>query len=241
MTVMVLGSYHFYTNQNLFRVHEDVATTDRQRDVAEVVDCLAAYQPTHVAVELVVSDQEVVDAQYRQFLDGRWDLPPNERYQLGFRVAQAMKLPRVHAIDFKNESDSLTIGDVMECAKTAMPGLYRSMMEAGEQRNQGMQHRVNHQSIREILRWMNQPEELTGVLPFYLAMTQIRDANGRRVGLEWLATWQARNLTIYANLRERMKPDDRWLVIYGADHVAPLIQLLQDSREVDLVPVSDFL
>ena len=22
MTVMVLGSYHFYTNQNLFRVHE---------------------------------------------------------------------------------------------------------------------------------------------------------------------------------------------------------------------------
>lgn len=241
MTVMVLGSYHFYTNQNLFRVHEDVVTADRQRDVAEVVDCLAAYQPTHVAVELQVSDQEVVDAQYRQFLDGRWELPPNERYQLGFRVAQAMKLPRVHAIDFKNESDSLTIGDVMTCAKTAMPELYRSMMEAGEQRNQGMQHRVNHHSIREILRWMNQPEELTGVLPFYLAMTQIRDANGRRVGLEWAATWQARNLTIYANLRERMQPDDRWLVIYGADHVAPLIQFLEDSREVDLVPVSDFL
>ncbi len=152
-----------------------------------------------------------------------------------------MKLPRVHAIDFKNESDSLTIGDVMASAKTTMPELYRSMMEAGEQRSQGMQHRVNHQSIREILRWMNQPEELTGVLPFYLAMTQIRDANGRRVGLEWVATWQARNLTIYANLRERMKPDDRWLVIYGADHVTPLLQLLQDSRDVDLVPVSDFL
>ena len=58
--------------------------TSRRRDVAEVVDCLAAYQPTHVAVELVVTDQEVVDAHYRQFLDGRWDLPPNERYQVGF-------------------------------------------------------------------------------------------------------------------------------------------------------------
>ncbi len=84
MTVMVLGRYHFYTNQNLFRVHEDVATADRQRDVAEVVDCLAAYQPTHVAVELVATDQEAVDAHYRQFLDGHWDLPPNERYQVGF-------------------------------------------------------------------------------------------------------------------------------------------------------------
>jgi hypothetical protein len=219
--------------------------TSRRRIASEmlpkVVDCLAAYQPTHVAVELAVSDQEVVDDQYRQFLDGRWELPPNERYQLGFRVSQAMKLPRVHAIDFKNESDSLTIGDVVECAKTAMPELYRSIMDAGEQRNQGMQHRVNHHSIREILRWMNQPDELTGALPFYLAMTQIRDANGRRVGLEWVDTWQARNLTIYANLRERMKPDDRWLVIYGANHVAPLLQLLQDSRAVDLVPVSDFL
>ncbi|PSR27022.1 MAG: hypothetical protein C7B43_12700 [Sulfobacillus benefaciens] len=241
MTVMVMGSYHFFTNQNLFRVHEDVTTADRQGDVADVANALADYRPTHVAVELLTSDQAAIDAQYRQFLDGRWDLPPNERYQLGFRVAQCMKLSRVSAIDFKNESDSLTIGDVMDSAKTTMPALYAWMMEMGQQRNHAMQEHVSQQSIRETLRWMNQPEELTGVLPFYLAMTQIRDANGRRVGLEWVSTWQARNLTIYANLRERMKPDDRWLVIYGADHVAPLIQLLQNSREVDLIPVSDFL
>ena len=238
---MVLGSYHFFTNQNLFRVHDDVTTADRQRDVADVVKCLAGYRPTHVAVELLSSDQEAIDTQYRQFIGGHWELPPNERYQLGFRVAQRMKLARVHAIDFKNESDSLTIGDVMDCAKTTMPALYSWMMQTGHQRNQAMQDRVSQQSIRETLRWMNQPEELAAVLPFYLAMTQIRDANGRRVGLEWVATWQARNLTIYANLREQMKPDDRWLIIYGADHVAPLIQLHQDSREVDLVPVSDFL
>ncbi|NMP23442.1 hypothetical protein HIJ39_13935 [Sulfobacillus sp. DSM 109850] len=241
MTVMLLGSYHFYTKQNLFRVHEDVTTADRQRDVAEVVDCLASYQPTHVAVELLASDQEAVDAQYRQFLEGQWDLPPNERYQLGFRVAQRMRLPCVEAIDFKNEADSLSIGDVMDTAKATTPELYAWLMEMGQQRNQVMQDRIHHESMRAVLRWMNQPEELTGVLPFYLAMTQIRDANGRRVGLEWVATWQARNLTIYANLRERMKPDDRWLVIYGADHVAPLIQFLEDSREVDLVAVSDFL
>ncbi len=36
------GQLSFFHNQNLFRIHEDVATTDRQRDVAEVVDCLAA-------------------------------------------------------------------------------------------------------------------------------------------------------------------------------------------------------
>ena len=214
---------------------------DRQRNVAEVVDCLVAYRPTHVAVELLASDQQAVDAQYRQYLDGRWDLPPNERYQLGFRVAQRMRLSRVDAIDFKNESDSLTIGDVMDAAQTTAPKLYQWLMEMGQQRNQEMQGRIHRESIREVLRWMNQPEELTGVLPFYLAMTQIRDANGRRVGLEWVATWQARNLTIYANLRERMKPDDRWLVIYGADHVPPLVHFLKDSREVDVVPVSDCL
>ncbi len=152
-----------------------------------------------------------------------------------------MTLPRVCAIDFKNESDSLTIDDVMDCAKITMPKLYKWLMEMSQQRNQAMQHRINHHSIREILRWMNQPEELAGVLPFYLAMTQIHDAKGQRVGLEWVSTWQARNLAIYANLREQMKPDDRWLVIYGADHVAQLVQWLQNSRKVDLVPVSDFL
>lgn len=241
MTVMVLGSYHFKTNQNLFRVQEDVTTADRQRSVAEVVDCLARCQPTHVAVELLVSDQAAVDTRYRQFLEDRWELPPNERYQLGFRLAQAMKLPRVHAIDFKNEAESLPIEAGMDCAKATMPELYAEMIQAGDQRNQALQERVRQQSIREILRWMNQPNELTGVLPFYLAMTKIRDTQGRRVGLEWVATWQARNLTIYANLCERMKPEDRWLVIYGADHVAPLLQLLRDSRIVHLVPVTDYL
>lgn len=152
-----------------------------------------------------------------------------------------MKLGRVHAIDFKNESDSLTIGEAVDCARTTMPELHEWMMKMGQHRNQVLQDRVTHQSMCEVLRWMNQPEELAGVLPLYLAMTQIRDAEGRRVGLEWVATWQARNLTIYANLRERMKLGARWLVIYGADHVAPLIQWLLDSREVDLASVSDFL
>ncbi len=78
MTVMVLGSYHFFTNQNLFRVHEDVTTADRQHNVADVVNVLVNYQPTHVAVELLTSDQAAIDAHYRQFLDGSWDLPPNE-------------------------------------------------------------------------------------------------------------------------------------------------------------------
>lgn len=241
MTVMVLGSYHFFSNQNLFRVQEDVTTADRQRDVMEVVRSLAQYQPTHVAVELPMPDQGLVDAQYRQFLDGNWELPPNERYQLGFRIAQARMLSRVHAIDFKNESDALTIGDVMDCAKETMPQLYREMMEVGAQRNQAMQDHINMQSIGEVLRWMNRPEELAGSWPLYLAMTGIRNLTGQRVGLEWVATWQARNLTIYANLRERMKPNDRWLVIYGADHVAPLVQLLRDSQTVDLIPVSDYL
>ncbi len=93
-----------------------------------------------------------------------WTCHPDDRYSLGFCVAQPMKLSCVDASDLKNESDSLTIGDVMECAKTVMPELYPSMMQAGEQRNQNMQHRANHQSSRETLRWMNHSEALTGVL-----------------------------------------------------------------------------
>lgn len=104
-----------------------------------------------------------------------------------------------------------------------------------------MQTRIQNQSVREVLWWLNQPEELTAVMPFYMAMTQIRDADDRRVGLDWVATWQARNLAIYANRRDRMKPDDRWLVIYGADHAAPLLQLLRDSDGVDIVPATAYL
>ena len=135
----------------------------------------------------------------------------------------------------------LTIGDVFECARRYMPDLFAFLQQGGEQRNQAMQEHIHHDSVREVLRWMNQPEELAGVLPFYMAMTQIRDADQRRVGLEWVATWQTRNLAIYANLRERMAADDRWLVIYGGDHVAPLLQLFRDSNAVDIVPAREYL
>ena len=47
-----------------------------------------------------------------------------------------------------------------------------------------MQDRINQQSICEVLRRMNQPQEPFGVLPFYLAMTRIRDTDGRRMDLE---------------------------------------------------------
>ena len=66
----------------------------------------------------------------------------------------------------------------MGTAKATSPDLYVWLMEMGQQRNQVMQDRVNHQTIREVLGWMNQPAELAGAWPFYLAMTQIRDASG---------------------------------------------------------------
>ncbi len=241
MTAMILASYHFYTNPNLFSVEDDVTTEQRQDDIAEVVGCLTGYRPTHVAVEVPQSDQALLDRQYAQYLKGQWALPPSERYQLGFWVAEAVGLCQIHAIDFQNESETLTIGDVFACARQYRPDLFALLNEGGEQRRQAMQTRIQNQSVREVLRWLNQPEELTAVMPFYMAMTQIRDADDRRVGLDWVATLQARNLAIYANLRDRMKPDDRWLVIYGADHAAPLLQLLRDSDRVDIVPATAYL
>ncbi len=68
-------------------------------------------------------------------------------------------------------------------------------------------------------------------MPFYMAMTEIRDDDDRRVGLDWMD----------ANLRDRMKPADRWLVIYGADHAAPLLQLVRDSDGVDIVLATAYL
>ncbi len=57
-----IAELSFFTTDNVFRVNEDVTTADRQRDIADVVDRLGDYRPTHVAVELLASDQTATDA-----------------------------------------------------------------------------------------------------------------------------------------------------------------------------------
>ncbi len=236
---MVLGTYHMDNSPNLFTQYDDVTTDPRQREITEVVDYLIPFRPTKIAVERLQQDQGIVDRDYQRYRSGDWALPPRECYQLGFRLADRLQHPRVYAIDYKNEVGT-GIGGVYEYAQEHVPEVYEFITTTGEAFNRALQHRINTQTVREVLYWLNESRAGQVSQPVYMAMLRVAD-HADRMGLDWVAGWYVRNLTIYANLLQWTEPGDRWLVIYGDGHAPLLRQFLHDTGEVTVIPAADYL
>lgn len=240
MDVMLLGTYHMNNSRNQFTPSDDMVLEPRQQEILGVVEQLARFRPTKIAVERLTIDQALLDQQYRHFLGGTWPLPPRECYQLGFRLAQRLAHQGVYAIDWKNERDDLDIGDVFAFAEQHMPTLYKKLNHVGESFIRDLETKLQNEGLSRILCWINEPAVLRASHQIYLWMTAIDDG-AHRLGLDWVSDWYARNLAIYANLMQQSREDDRWLVIYGSGHVPLLRQFLQDSGQATLVPVQEFL
>ncbi|HLU06478.1 MAG TPA: DUF5694 domain-containing protein, partial [Woeseiaceae bacterium] len=98
--VLLIGTYHM-SNPGLDRFNleaDDVLAPPRQAEVQRVVESLAEFRPTVVAVE--ASAGPGVNGNYAEWRAGDRPLSANETEQLGFRVAAAAGLERVEGIDF---------------------------------------------------------------------------------------------------------------------------------------------
>jgi hypothetical protein len=90
--VMLLGSYHLANNnRDVINVSiEDVLTAHRQQQIIDLVECLAKWKPTRIAVEWDRSDQAGLDGRYATFLAGNYELTANEIDQIGLRLAKRL-------------------------------------------------------------------------------------------------------------------------------------------------------
>src|SRR5258708_22476766 len=87
--LLVVGSAHFANpgrDQANIQV-EDITTPSRQREIEAVVEQLATFHPTHVAVEWPPAQQAVLDQRYRRYRSGKYVLSRRGRREIRFRLA----------------------------------------------------------------------------------------------------------------------------------------------------------
>lgn len=243
-SLLVVGVSHF-ANPGADRVNvkfDDVLTPARQSEIEAVVEALAAYKPTHVAVEFPVDQQDRLDARYRDFLAGKYTLTRNEVDQIGLRLAARLGLPRVDAADW-NEFPPGTEADFDYVAwanqhneQTRLERLFaRSRANAQE-----AEALLARSTIGGYLCALNEPEALARNAQVYFDIALYGDAKVNP-GAVYTGNWYARNLRVFANLvRIAPKPEDRIVAIYGAAH-KPLLDRyaaeslgfkVDDAREV---------
>jgi len=238
--IMILGSYHManpgkdYANLR----SDDVLAPARQAQIRSVVDALAAFGPTKIAVETSADRQHEIDEAYDAFCRGDRALLPNEREQIGFRLAHQLGHARLHAVDYLLPLD---IGNLFAWGSANGYGDLIGSLQAEIATYMGsLQTAIASASVADILVKVNdqQSDRLHGL---YLAMATI-GAGAAQPGAEMAAAWYTRNLRIFANVAQLVQtPDDRILVIFGSGHGPLLRQFVRECRLYDLVDAEDFL
>ena len=237
--VLILGTYHF-ANPGLDVVQMEVAdilSTQKQAEVNEVVEALAAFRPTRIAVEVRAPSVAALDSLYEAYRGGHHALGRSEVQQLGFRLADRFDHARLYAIDHEGE---FPFAAVMGYAQEHDPDLVRLVQSELGEIGAEASRQQREDTLSEILRLHNDPGSIAEGHGLYLMMSGV-GAGDTYVGADLLAHWYERNIRTFADLRAIAAPGDRILVIFGSGHAAILRELVGSDPALELVEANDYL
>ena len=270
--IMVLGTFHFQdagldVRKPQFDV--DILSERRQRQVAEVVDSLARFRPTRIAVERRPDRQQEIDQAYRAYLGGAFELSGNEVHQIGFRLARRLEHETVYGVDawgryyeppldleqFAAGRTTKELGDYLGERYDLDP--WRDLEAYARQHEQ--EHLLNEwedhfrrryergdrgkaqRTLGETLLALNTEESRLRSHGEYLTGWFKIGTGTEYPGVDYVMAWYSRNLRIFANLQRITRPGDRLLLIIGAGHAPILCHCAQASPEYEFVPVGEVL
>lgn len=245
--VIVLGTYHLGNpGQDLHNARIDPVTTQaKQAELEAVAEALARFRPTAIAVERVAQDQaDMLDHRYPAFTPADLLTVPDERVQIGYRLAHRLGLERVYAIDEQDREGQpswFPFEDVQSWAEAngRSPAL-AAMHEQVATMIGEMETRQRANTVGSVLRWMNTPESAASGQTFYTALLSF-GAGDAQPGAILNGRWYTRNALIFARLMQAAQPGDRIVVIYGAGHSYWLREFVRSTPGFRLVEANDYL
>ncbi len=239
--IMILGSFHFDNpGQDLVNVEtDDVLAPKRQAEIQAVVDALARFKPTKIAVELTPDNEAGFNESYAAWRRAERELTRNERQQLGMRLAKALDHDRLYAIDVPVDMDfNGAFAAGAQAGQEKLLGRLNAEMEAI--RAVATQMQGPNMTIAESLRRHNGRLFDEGNGP-YLVMAGLGSGDNP-AGAEMVAQWYRRNLLIFANILRLIESDEeRVLVIYGSGHRAHLREFIEQHPDLTDVSPLDYL
>jgi hypothetical protein len=249
--VLVLGMFHFQDAgldeyKPKFRV--DMLSAERQREMAELLDRLARFQPTKIALEFLEERQAQLDSLYAATRAGQRTLSSGELDQLGFRLAQRLGHERVYAVDAAARWYDLAMNGDTLIARAQRFGQAALLQRAPAWDGYYTAQTTVEDSLKTTmtlgayLLHLNSQASLRRLLSQYLAGSVEVGGRGDYSGADMRSAWYNRNLRIFSNLlRLQSEREERILVIIGAGHAPLLRHFIENAPELRLVLPQDVL
>jgi len=238
--VMLFGVFHFSNpGHDVVKTDQVNVMTDKNQVYLEALsDRLSKYNPTVVLLEFGPERDSEMQERFRHYVDGSYELPANEVYQLGFRIAARSAANTVRGFDESNVQwqaeplfEYLESNDANTNAK--LNALIEEMTLAQQKAHESL-------SLRELLLRSNDADQDALNRSIYLLTNPVGE-NDNFVGADATASWWHRNFRMYSIVQRYAQPGERVLVLGGQGHIAILRQLLADDREREGVDVRPYL
>ena len=236
--ILILGTYHMANpGHDVFNMEaDDVTSSKRQQEIAQLIDVLKKFRPTKIAIESDVGSKRRTQ-EYADYVAGKFTLTRNEIDQIGYRLAKELGHTAIYPVDVDGD---FPIGRVTNYAKangradkleTTMAGWGTLVREQGDF--------LRTHSVLETLDFMNGDPRVTRDMGLYYELVRYGDS-GDPAGADLLASWYQRNIRIYQNIVRLIdSPNERILVVYGSGHLGWLRQNVSNDTSVRLRRLSD--
>jgi len=230
--VMLLGMFHF-ANPGRDMVKSrviDVSTPQNQAWLEGLAERMAAFRPTDVLAECSPADQAKYDESFREYVAGRFVLPANETYQIGFRVAKKAGL--AHVTCFDEDSVGWDAAPMFEYLEKNDPETKKALEATFQSLGASMDEEQATLPLVKLMQLANDPARDALNKSLYLRTNEV-DAGGGFAGADASASWWHRNFRMYANIQKAAAPGRRVIALAGQGHTAIMKDLLGvDDRRV---------
>jgi hypothetical protein len=246
-TFLLIGTGH-WSNPGLdikSVAFDDMLAPGRQRQISDVVQHLAEFGPTKVALEITPESETSWNRDYSAFRQGRYELTANERHQLGFRIASTVGLEKINGIDWHDPARPIPWKEAFDFAQdhdqNHLIGFYHEAISETEDHKKRETQRLAQTTIREQLMGSDDVEGAAIGHKVYMDIAQIGTATNF-IGAEVALRWYERNMMMFANLARLAESDeDRVLVVVGGGHLPLLRHYLEGSMRFRIDSVGRYL
>jgi hypothetical protein len=239
--VLVLGTYHM-NNPGLDTFNLQVGnlrTVERQAQLLEVTDRLAAFNPTKIALEVSADRPGLVWSALERYTPDWLEEDQDERVQLGLRLAHRLGHKAVYGINILGE---FPFGAVQSFAQTnGQSTVIEALFALAKTQMAELQTLERTGTVLQMLRHLNDPRAIEDEMrQLYVSVLAVGD-DETHPGVDLNTGWFERNARIVAKLLRVVQDGDRVLVIFGAGHAYWLRELVRLSPGLELVEANAFL
>ncbi len=241
--LLMLGSYHMSNpGLDMFNLQaDDVQAPKRQEEIQAVVDRLALWKPTKVAVESPLGDS-LTQARYQAYLNGKLKLRNSEEEQIGFRLAKQLGHDKIYPIDVKLGLNDTELQKLVQANPQKFGPYLSNLQTVGKTAISLMGKWLQEGTIGSMLYKMNDPAlNEVGHAVYFQSFVPVVEGDNYG-GADMVNDWYQRNLRIFSNLHQISdRADDRIFIVYGAGHIPLFQQFADDSPYFRTDDIQDYL